>query len=241
MRVLAVVALTLMSVATGLNAQAPGSFSGSVVDDLNGLPLIGAVVSLPKAGLQTTTDGNGLFSMAGVPTGPQEVKFEAHGYVGVVERIVVADTDFMQVRLDPLAAVLDEIMVMAGRAPSAGVSARAVRTRDPQRPWHSALDLLESQIPGVVVRRGGGLANGAAILIRGVNSFRDAGAPVVIVDGIRLDAAQTGDNSFHTLDLIPAEAVSRIRVIKGAAEGSGYSNAANGVIVIETVRGDERN
>ena len=236
-----VVTLGVLCLAAGLEAQAPGSFSGSVVDDLNGAPLFGAVVSLPKAGLQATTDANGLFSMAGVPTGPQEVKFEAHGYVGVVERIVVADADFMQVRLDPMAAVLDEIMVMAGRAPSTRVSARAARTRDPQRPWHSALDLLESQIPGVVVRRGGGLANGAAILIRGVNSFRSDGAPVVIVDGIRLDAAQTGDNSFHTLDLIPAEAVSRIRVIKGAAEGSGYSNAANGVIVIETVRGDDPN
>jgi hypothetical protein len=35
--------------------------------------------------------------------------------------------------------------------------------------------------------------------------------------------------------------VSRIRVIKGAAEGSAFSNAANGVILIETVRGDEPN
>jgi outer membrane receptor protein involved in Fe transport len=236
------VTLAALGLAAGLEAQAPGSFSGSVVDDLNGTPLFGAIVSLPKANLQATTDANGLFSMAGVPTGPQEVKFEAHGYVGVVERIVVADADFMQVRLDPMAAVLDEIMVMAGRAPSAGVvSARTVRTRDPQRPWQSALDLLESQIPGVVVRRGGGLANGAAILIRGVNSFRSDGAPIIVVDGVRLDAAQTGQNSFHTLDLIPAEAVSRIRVIKGAADGTGYSNAANGVIVIETVRGDEPN
>lgn len=236
-----VVTLGVLRLAGGLEAQAPGSFSGSVVDDLNGAPLFGAVVSLPKAGLQATTDANGLFSMAGVPTGPQEVKFEAHGYVGVVERIVVADADFMQVRLDPMAAVLDQIMVMAGRAPSAGVSTRAVRARDPQRPWQSALDLLESQIPGVVVRRGGGLANGAAILIRGVNSFRSDGAPLIVVDGVRLDAAQTGQNSFHTLDLIPAETVARIRVIKGAAEGTGYTNAANGVIVIETVRGDERN
>jgi hypothetical protein len=35
--------------------------------------------------------------------------------------------------------------------------------------------------------------------------------------------------------------VSRIRVIKGAAEASAYANGANGVILIETVRGDETN
>jgi outer membrane receptor protein involved in Fe transport len=236
------VAVALLGVLTGLEAQTPASFGGTVVDDLNGVALVGAVVSIPSMGVQALTDTDGRFRLDGVPSGPHEVKFEAPGYVGVTERLVVADADFLQIRLDPMAAVLDAIMVMAGRAPShAGVPARTVRTRDPQRPWQSALDLLESQIPGVVVRRGGGLANGAAILIRGVNSFRNDGAPLIIVDGVRLDAAQTGDNSFHTLDLIPAESVSRIRVIKGAAEGSAFSYAANGVIVIETVRGDEPN
>jgi outer membrane cobalamin receptor len=169
------------------------------------------------------------------------VRFESHGYVGVVERIVLTDAQFLQIRLDPVAAVLDEIMVLAGRAPAAPVLARNVRTPDHQRPWQSALDLLEAQVPGVLVRRGGGLANGAAIIIRGVNSFRSDGAPLIFVDGVRVENAQTGQNSLHTLDLIPAESVSRIRVIKGAAEASGYANGANGVIIIETVRGSEPN
>jgi hypothetical protein len=236
------VTVVVLGVVAGLEAQTPATFTGSVVDDLNGIALVGAVVSIPRVGLQVLTDPEGRFRIEGVPSGPHEVKFEAPGYVGVTERLFVAEADFLQIRLDPMAAVLDAIMVMAGRAPNiAGVPVRSVRTPDHQRPWQSALDLLEAQVPGVVVRRGGGLANGAAILIRGVNSFRNDGSPLIIVDGIRLESAQTGDNSFHTLDLIPAEAVSRIRVIKGAAEGSAYSNAANGVILIETMRGDERN
>jgi hypothetical protein len=244
MRVLAtsVVAVAALGVFAGLEAQTPASFSGTVVDELNGVPLVGAMVSIPSVGLQVRTDQEGRFRIDGVPSGPHQVKFEAPGYVAVTERMVVADTDFLQIRLDPMAAVLDAILVMAGRAPSvAGVAARSVRTPDRQRPWQSALDLLESQVPGVVVRRGGGLANGAAILIRGVNSFRNDGSPLIFVDGVRLESAQTGDNSFHTLDLIPAESVSRIRVIKGAAEASAFTNAANGVILIETVRGDEPN
>jgi len=237
-----ILTVAVLGVVAGLQAQTPASFAGTVVDDLNGVALVGAVVSIPSLGVQAVTDLEGRFRFDGVPSGPHEVKFEAPGYVGVTERMMVADADFLQIGLDPMAAVLDAIMVMAGRTPTAaGVPVRSVRTRDPQRPWQSALDLLEAQVPGVIVRRGGGLANGAAILIRGVNSFRNDGSPLVIVDGIRLDAAQTGDNSFHTLDLIPAEAVSRIRVIKGAAEGSAFSNAANGVIIIETVRGDEPN
>jgi hypothetical protein len=231
--------VALLCGVAGLEAQTPATFAGTVVDDLNGVALVGAVVSIPSAGLQVLTDSDGRFRLEGVPSGPHEVKFEAPGYVGVTERMTVADADFLQIRLDPMAAVLDAIMVMAGRAPRANITVRA--DADGQRSWQSALDLLEAQVPGVVVRRGGGLANGAAILIRGVNSFRNDGAPLIIVDGIRLESSQTGDNSFHTLDLIPAESVSRIRVIKGAAEGSAFSNAANGVILIETVRGDEPN
>ncbi|MGE0160925.1 MAG: TonB-dependent receptor plug domain-containing protein [Gemmatimonadales bacterium] len=235
-----VLAAALPAAFSRVEAQALASLSGTVVDDLNGVPLVNAIVSVPQLGLRAATDPRGQFLLEGVPPGPHEVKFEALGYVGVTERLVVADADFLQIRLDPMAAVLDEIMVMAGRAPAAGVPVRATRAPDPERPWLSALDLLDGQVPGVVVRRGGGLANGAAILIRGVNSFRNDGAPVIIVDGVRLESAQTGDNSFHTLDLIPADVVSRIRVIKGAADASAYSNAANGVILIETIRGDER-
>jgi len=222
-----------------LEAQGTASLSGVVVDDLNSVPLAGATISIPGLGVQTVTDVEGQFLLEGVPAGGHEVKFESHGYVGVVERLTLSGTDFLQIRLDPMAAVLDQILVIAGRTPSVPVVTRDTRTPDGQRPWQSALDVLEAQIPGVVVRRGGGLANGAAILIRGVNSFRSDGAPVVVVDGIRLESAQTGYNSFHLLDLIPADAVARIRVIKSPAESSQYGNAANGVILIETVRGDE--
>jgi iron complex outermembrane receptor protein len=233
--------VALLGLASDLGAQGSAALSGTVVDDLNGAPLAGAVVSIPGLDVRATTDASGQFLLDGIARGAHEVRFESHGYVGVVERILLTDAQFLQIRLDPVAAVLDEIMVLAGRAPSRPVVVRNVRTPDGDHPWQSALDLLEDQVPGVTVRRGGGLGNGAAILIRGVNSFRSDGAPLVIVDGVRLDGSQTGQNSFHTLDLIPAESVASIRVIKGAAEGTAYANAANGVILIETLRGDERN
>lgn len=236
---LGIVLVALSGHVSALDAQGTASLTGVVIDDLAGVPLAGATISIPGLGVQTLTDVNGQFLLEGVPAGGHEVKFESHGYVGVVERLMLTGTDFLQIRLDPMAAVLDQILVIAGRTPTVPVVARDTRTPDGQRPWQSALDVLEAQIPGVVVRRGGGLANGAAIIIRGVNSFRSDGAPVVIVDGIRLESAQTGYNSFHLLDMIPADAVARIRVIKSAAESSPYGNAANGVILIETVRGDE--
>ena len=219
-----------------LEGQELGSFAGTIVDDLSGLPLASAVVSLPKLQLEAATNENGQFLLEGLPLGSQEVKFEASGYVGVVEQLEIAASDFLQVRLDPLATVLDRILVIAGRSPSdQPVNVLHVPASD--RPWQSALDLLADQVPGVTVRQGGGLANGAAIVLRGFNSFRSDGAPMVFVDGVRIDSQQSGYNSIHALDMISAETVSRIRVLKGASGVSGYSNGANGVILIETIHG----
>ncbi len=227
-----------LSLAPGaaLEGQEFGSFAGTILDDLSGQPLSRAVVSLPKLQVEAVTNESGQFLLEGLPRGSHEVKFEAHGYVAVVEQLEIAEADFLQIRLDPLAAVLDQILVIAGRSPGAQ-STDALRTPASERPWESVLDLLENQVPGITVRRGGGLANGAAIVIRGINSFRSDGAPMVLVDGVRIDSQQTGPQSIHALDLISAEVVLRVRVLKGASAASGYSNGANGVILIETIQG----
>ena len=229
--------LTLSLVSgTTLEGQQLGSLAGTILDDLSGQPLARAVVSFPKLGVVTVTNEAGQFLLEGLPRGSHEVKFEAPGYVGVVEQLEIAEADFLQIRLDPLAAVLDQILVIAGRSPDAR-SRDVLQTPASDRPWQSVLDLLEDQVPGITVRRGGGLANGAAIVIRGINSFRSDGAPMVLVDGVRIDSQQSGPQSIHALDLISAEVVLRIRVLKGAAGASGYSNGANGVILIETIQG----
>ncbi len=220
----------------GLEGQDSGSLAGTILDDLSGQPLVRAVVSLPKLEREAVTNDDGQFLLEGLPRGSHEVKFEAHGYVAVVEQLEIAEADFLQIRLDPLAAVLDQILVIAGRTPGV-TSTDVLQTPASERPWQSVLDLLENQVPGITVRRGGGLANGAAIVIRGINSFRSDGSPMVLVDGVRIDSQQTGPQSIHSLDLISAEVVLRIRVLKGASAASGYSNGANGVILIETIQG----
>jgi hypothetical protein len=221
-------------------AQEPGALAGTIVDDVSGQPLPFAAVTLPDLDVRVEVEENGQFLIEGLPIGVQPVKFEAPGYVSVVERLEIAGSDFLQIRLDPVAAVLDQILVIAGRSPRDQSTGDVLVVPASERPWQSALDLLEDQVPGVTVRRGGGLNNGALILIRGVNSFRSDGAPAVFLDGVRIDAPQTGFHSFHTLETISAEIVTRIRVLKGAAAAAGYAMGANGVILIETIRGSER-
>jgi hypothetical protein len=225
-----------LGVYPALGAQELGSMAGTVVDNVSGEPVGSALVSIASLGLLARTDEGGQFVFAQLPMGSREVKFEAQGYVSVVERLEVASGGYLQIRLDPVAAVLNEILAIVGRSTGAGGDdVRRVSGDNGAR--QSALDLLEDQVPGVTVRRGGGFGNGAGILIRGVSTFSTSMAPAIFVDGVRIDNGQAGANSLHELDMLPAEMVARIRVLKGASATSAFASGANGVILIETILG----
>jgi hypothetical protein len=223
-----------MVAASGVHAQEPATLSGVVVDDYTGAPVADAVIALSGRTNRAVTDASGWFLLDQLPVGTHELRFEAPGYASVVEELELSEAEFLQVRLTPLTAVLDEILVIAGRPR---------RTDDPPgrpiaidgEPWRSVLNLLEDQVPGVVVRRRGALGAGAAIFIRGFGTFQGNASPDVYLDGVRIDSAANPD-ALHVLDQIRADEVARIRVYKGASAGAALGSA-NGTIVIETHRG----
>jgi len=220
-----------------LEAQELGSVAGVVLDDSSGRPIGNAGVSLVGLGLRTTTAENGQFLFDGVPLGAVDMRFEAAGYMSLVEELQLSATDFLQVRLYPVRSVLDEIFVITGRE-SRSTQDQEIRVAEDVEAWRSVLNLLEDQVPGVVVRRGGNLGGGAYVYIRGAGSFQRDNAPDVYLDGLRLTGGNTDNRSLHVLDMISAEEVERIRVIKGAGGASGATaGGANGVILIETRRG----
>jgi len=229
------VAVTLFVVPRApLEAQDSGFLVGIVVDELSGQPLEGAKVSLLGGRPEAVTDEHGQFLLEGVPVGTFKLRFEAPGFMSIVEEMELSAV-FLQVRLSPVAAVLDELLVIAGRsrpstprgelkAPTGGGSGLSV------------LDLLE-RVPGVVVNRGGALGTGAYVYIRGVASFSQDNAPDVYLDGVKIESRNTGPRAMHILDQIPAEAVARVRVLKGASGAAAFAlGGANGVILIETHR-----
>ncbi len=57
--------------------------------------------------------------------------------------------------------------------------------------------------------------------------------PVIYVDGVRV-SDRLGDAQVHVLELIPAEDVERIRILRGPAAAAAYADAANGIILVET-------
>ena len=94
-------------------------------------------------------------------------------------------------------------------------------------------ELLQATLPGVLVMRSGGMASdGSMVMIRGPISMLSSNAPVLIVDGIRVDSRQA-DNLFNLgavspsrLDDVAPEDIERIEVLPGAAAAL-YCEAAS--------------
>ena len=106
-------------------------------------------------------------------------------------------------------------------------------------------EILEARVPALSIWRSGGVAaEGSHIQSRGPRSNFLASDPIVIVDGIRVDALEDATVldlgvSTSRLDDIAPEDVARIDILPGAAAASLYGpGAANGALVITTKDGD---
>lgn len=226
--------VTLPALASPVAAQESATLAGVVLDDRTGTPVASARISLQALGLEVVSDVGGQFLLDHLPTGTHEVRFDAPGYVSVVEVLELSAAEFLQMRLTPLTAVLDEILVLTGR-PRRADEPPGMPVKIDGAPWRTVLSLLEDQVPGVIVRRRGALGAGAAIYLRGVGTFQSNAAPDVYLDGVRIDSA-TNPDGLHVLDVMRADEVARVRVFKGAAAGAARGGA-NGTILIETHRG----
>jgi hypothetical protein len=217
---------------TAVAAQAPdgaGVLVGTVTDEATGLPLSGVTIEIRDHGIRATTDADGLFELAGLPSGILAVRIEHGGYASVTEQIEVLpdETGILQLQLSPLAYALQGIVVRAWRDAPQTTSVPIERQDELAG---SALDLIRQQFPGVLVRSRPGARSG--VRMRAANSL-SASPPAVYLDGIRL--GESGSNvTISALEQIPAERVLRIRVLRGPSAEAAYADAASGVILVET-------
>ena len=223
---------------SSLIAQTLGSLAGTVSSGMNDAPLMSATVTVLGLELEAMTDEEGRFFLSGLPVGEIALRAELNGYASVVEQVMLTSTEagLLQIRLIPVMATLSELLVLAGvgESSSSGSSDSEVLRDDNSG---SAADLLATRLPGVNLSSRGGADDGTRIRIRGSSSLSLSNAPAIYVDGIRITprgAPATRESSgLHVLDLIPANMVERIRILRGPAAAA-YPDAAHGVILIET-------
>ena len=109
---------------------------------------------------------------------------------------------------------------------------------------HTLSEVIQARVPSLsVLQSGGAAAQGSQIRSRGVRSFYMPSDPIVIIDGVRVDATQdatviaVGVSSSRIDDIAP-EDVARIDVLPGAAAANIYGpGASGGALVITTKHG----
>src|SRR5690606_29374200 len=115
-------------------------------------------------------------------------------------------------------------------------------------PVTSFSDLTQGRSAGVTVMQSSGTTGtGSRIRIRGSNSMSLSNSPLLVIDGVRVDAAVSGDMSLgfgvggqspSRLNDLNPEDIESIEILKGPSASSLYGTAAaNGVIQVTTRRG----
>lgn len=227
-----------------MEAQARGSLVGIVKDEVSSAPVEDAVVTLVEPGRKVETDANGGFIFLDLPLGTATMRVTKGGYGTVVEQVQVESRDFrtFEVFLPRMESMLDELLVPAEET-SRSLGHVEYEVESGER-YRTALEVLQGRVPGLFIGSSSGdLGKGAQIRIRGVGTIQGTNWPSVYLDGVRIDsrgppASVTGNGyALGVLQTIPADQVERVRVLSGPAATSKYQDGANGVIVIETVRG----
>jgi TonB-linked SusC/RagA family outer membrane protein len=233
-KLLSIVALALV-LPLSVYAQS-GSVTGRVTDKNTGEKLTGANVFIREISRGAVTDLEGKYTISQVPAGRYTLVVTYIGFRESRTSVEVGSGSLQaDFQLDADLLGLDEVVVTGvsdatSQRKLAFTVGRVGSAELDQVPAVSASSALQGKIAGVrIISNSGAPGSAAAIRLRGSTSLTGSQAPLVIVDGVILDASLADINS---------EDIESIEVLKGASAASLYgSRAANGVIQIITKRG----
>ncbi len=222
------------TLATGLLfAQDGATLTGHVVEQGSKRPVFEARVELSGTSRRVATGRDGGFSFSGLAAGDYTLRITRVGYAATGADVVLrADeqrTFTVEIRevsylLDPVTSTATR---MQSRASEVSTSVTVVPgTRLDQR---QAQDIGEAmqEVPGVFIRPYGALGDVRTPSIRGSS----AGQVLVLMDGQRVNNAQSGELDLTTL---PAEGIDRIEIVRGGASAMYGADAVGGVINVIT-------
>ena len=218
-------AVVLALVSFMANAQTL-NVSGVVVDGSE-LPVIGAAVLVEGTDIGTVTDENGRFSFNNLSPDAQ-LTASALGYASVTQKVGAGNLKFV-LRED--ATYLDELVVVGYGVQKKSDLTGAISSINAQEtmkkmPVNQVSDLLQGRVAGMSVMTSSGAAGAEqTIRVRGVNSIKADGGPLVVIDGF----------PGGSLGAVNPSDIKSIEILKDASSTAIYgSRGANGVILITT-------
>lgn len=208
-------------------SQSRKQITGSV-QDVQGNPLIGVSILETGTSNGTITDMNGTYSL-NISSTNATLRFS---YIGYEEQLIkIQGRNVINVKMNEETSNLDEVVVVGygvqrkSDLTGAISSINAAETLK-KMPAAQVADLLQGRIAGLsIVNSSGAAGANPTLRVRGVNSIKADGGPLVVIDGFP---------SGNLSAINPAD-IKSIEVLKDASSTAIYgSRGANGVILITT-------
>ena len=243
---------------TNARIAADSIVAGRVVDATTRTPLADARVTVAGGGRTAVTDARGEFRVVvGTPTATLEVT--RIGYQRETRSVRVGEVNVV-VAMTKLAVQLDQVVITGAaggervRSQGNAVARLDVAAVTEIAPPKDLQTVLSASVPGMAIQSSGGaIGQGGVFRVRGASSLALNSAPILYIDGIRVNNAQAGgvppqfgttgpggDPRFtpSRLNDINPDDIESIEVVKGPAAATLYgTEASNGVIQITTKKG----
>ena len=242
-------------------AFAQRTIHGTVVDVESNAPILSVRVAVKGAPVGAYTDAAGKFTITNAPAGAITLQARRIGY-GAKEIPLGADQNDITIQLKADVLQLSQ-MVITGQATQVSKAnlANDVGTVGAEDLTHTHAQTLDDALTGKVAgamisSNSGAPGGGMQIQMRGVTSIFGNSEPLYVVDGLPISnttinnglnaltqsaggmGQSNQDNGVNRIaDLNPSD-IASIEILKGPSAAAIYgSEAANGVVVITTKRG----
>ncbi len=212
------------------SAQVQGEARGHVSDARTSQPIAEARIEVLGRSEAARTGTDGSFVLRGLEPRTYTIRVRAIGYAAKSYDVVIENgrSTLVEVGLDAASTTLGPVVVSAIRDTNALNATTFDRQAIEASHRRDVGELLQST-PGVVVTQAGGAGSATHVSIRGSS----ANEVLIVVDGVPVNSALSGDFDLST---IPLETVERVTVLTGAQSARFGSRAMAGVIEIETRR-----
>ena len=231
--------IALLGTVSPAFAQEGKKITGHVVDDTNE-PLIGASILVVGTSTGVITDLDGNFYII-VPSGATALQISYVGYETVTVPVPSGNTVNVKMKSD--AQMLSDVVVIGygtQRKSDLTGSVSNVSSKD----FNSGLisspeQLINGKVSGVqIMSNSGSPTAGSTIRIRGGASLNASNDPLIVLDGVPLEAGGISGNTGNFLSLINPSDIESMTILKDASSTAIYgSRASNGVIIITTKKG----
>lgn len=209
------------------------TLTGTVVDEADGTPIVGANIIIKGSKTGVITDLDGRFS---IPINEKGGTLEI-SYIGYKKQnVYITDQGFINVKLASDNEMLSEVVIVgAGTQKKVSVTGAitSVKGATLKAPSSSLTNSIAGKLAGVVSTTSSGEPGStSSFYIRGISTFGGVSTPLILLDGVEISS---GD-----LDRIPSESIESFSILKDASATAIYgARGANGVIIITTKSGKE--